>query len=334
MNWGGAVVDSVSLRERTWLHRYHSFAVTPPAHVHSVIFLGFTAFERNALAAYNRLSASDTEPPMRVVDDLASADFVIVDGDDSPSVDRVIEAGRGGDAIYVGAHAPDGALSWMMRPMDPLQIYRELRAAAATRERAKTKSQAASTPRPDAKQSTTQPGALGSTRERTITVTDPNARQRSGDAQPAVLALLVDDSDIALRFMQRLLHNIGVRAESATVSRRALELAQSIGPDVVFLDVELGPASELDGFELCQRFKRMVSAKGQPIKVVMVTAHDTPSDRVKGTFAGCDAYLPKPTDENALRRTLVDLGLMQRDLLPRRKHRTDFSTSRTGLAED
>ncbi len=299
--------------------------MTSPAAAHSVVFLGFTAFERNALAAYNRLSASDAEPPLLVVDDLASADFVIVDGDDSAAVNKVVSAGRHADAVYVGSQAPDGALGWMMRPMDPLQVYRELHAAATARDERR----AAERADPPA----TQPGALPSSASAAShehTMTDPGQRQRSGDARPAVLALLVDDSDIALRFMLRLLHGIGVRAESATFSARALELARSIGPDVVFLDVELGPASELDGFELCQRFKQMVNARGEPMKVVMVTAHDAASDRVKGTFVGCDAYLPKPLDEDTLRRTLRDLGLMERGLLPRRKHRTDFSSSGPG----
>lgn len=309
--------------------------MTPPVPVHSVVFLGFTAFERNALAAYNRLSASQAEPPLAVVDDLARADFVIVDGDDSRAVDTVIAAGRHADAVYVGAQAPDGALGWMMRPMDPLHVYRELHAAAAARDRRKDQARAAPPALEPLVPPVTGPGELGSPMREART--DPGQRQRLGDARPAVLALLVDDSDIALRFMQRLLHGIGVRAESATFSQRALELARSIGPDVVFLDVELGPASELDGFELCQRFKQMVNTQGQPMKVVMVTAHDTPSDRVKGTFVGCDAYLPKPVDEDTLRRTLRDLGLMERGLLSRRKHRTDFSGSRSGaddLKED
>lgn len=307
--------------------------MTPPSTIHSVVFLGFTPFERNALAAYNRLSASDAEPALLVVEDLASADFVIVDGDDNAAVDKVIAAGRHADAVVVGAQAPDGALGWMMRPMDPLQVYRELHAAAKARD-ARQAAERAEPP-------VTQPGALSpaaslTTRERTNTYnnTDPGARQRSGDARPAVRALLVDDSDIALRFMLRLLHGIGVRAESATFSARALELARSIGPDVVFLDVELGPASELDGFELCQRFKQMVNAQGQPMKVVMVTAHDSASDRVKGTFVGCDDFLSKPLDEDTLRRTLRDLGLMERGLLPRRKHRTDFGSSGPGKLDE
>jgi CheY-like chemotaxis protein len=281
------------------------------------------------LAAYNRLSASQAEPPLLVVDDLASADFVIVDGDDSAAVNTVISAGRHADAVYVGSQAPDGALGWMMRPMDPLQVYRELHAAAAARDEQRAAELAAPP--------VTQPGALLPSPSAALlehTSTDPGQRQRSGDARPAVRALLVDDSDIALRFMLRLLHGIGVRAESATFSARALELARSIGPDVVFLDVELGPASELDGFELCQRFKQMVNTRGEPMKVVMVTAHDAASDRVKGTFVGCDAYLPKPLDEDTLRRTLRDLGLMERGLLPRRKHRTDFSSSSPGTLDE
>jgi CheY-like chemotaxis protein len=302
--------------------------VTPPATPHSVIFLGFTAFERNALAAYNRLSANDEQLPFLIVERIEQADFAIVDGDDGDAVEQVVAAGRHQDAVYVGAQAPDGALGWMMRPMDPLHVFGELHAAAALRQRR------ADTPQAPAAALEPKPPPAPVPLEHSVTITEPGQRQRSGDAKPAVLALLVDDSDIALRFMQRLLHGIGVRTESATYSDRALELARNIGPDLVFLDVELGPSSELDGFELCQRFKQMVNAKGQPMKVVMLTAHDAPSDRVKGTFVGCDAYLAKPADEDTVRRTLRDLGLMERGLLPKRRQRGDFSTSRTGVAED
>jgi CheY-like chemotaxis protein len=301
--------------------------VTPPATSYSVVFLGFTAFERNALAAYNRLSATQEQPPFVVVEGIEQADFAIVDGDDSQAVELVLSAGRQRDAVYVGAQAPDGALGWMMRPMDPLHVYGELHAAAQTREQQAAAAAAPPrSPAPEPRASAPMPLALDRT------VTDPGQRQRSGDARPALVALLVDDSEIALHFLQRLLHSIGVRTESAADDERALELARSMSPDVIFLDVELGPGSELDGFELCQRFKHMRNARGEPMKVVMLTAHDAPSDRVKGTFVGCDAFLSKPADEDILRRTLRDLGLMERGVLPRR--RRDFSNSRTGVAED
>jgi CheY-like chemotaxis protein len=319
----------------------HRISVTPPATPPSVVFLGFSAFERNALSAYNRLSAAEPTGAFRVVDALDGADFVIVDGDDLGAVNRVQAGGRAGDAIFVGAQAPEGALGWMMRPMDALQVYRELQAAALARAQARVQGPAPghSPPGGFAAEPPSGFGALGPPSQigndpHTITRTDPNPRQRLGDERPAVRALLVDDSDIALRFLQRLLYGIGVRSESATHSGRALEIAEALQPDVVFVDVELGPTSELDGFALCQRLKQLRNAQGAPLKVVMITAHTAASDRVKGTFVGCDAYLAKPADEDTLRRTLRDLGLMERGLLPRRRHRTDFSNSRTGVPEE
>jgi two-component system, cell cycle response regulator len=204
-----------------------------------------------------------------------------------------------------------------------LQVFAELHAAANARQR--RASAPADVP--------AAPTALTAPDERAAGA-PPGARHRSGDAHPAVIALLVDDSDIALRYLQRLLHGIGLRAESASTSTQALELAHRMRPDVVFLDVELGPGSDLDGFELCQRFKQAAPLLGKPIKVVMLSAHNAPSDQVKGTFVGCDAYLSKPADEAALRRVLREFGLVGSGLLPRRRQRGEFSTSRTGVPED
>jgi CheY-like chemotaxis protein len=81
--------------------------------------------------------------------------------------------------------------------------------------------------------------------------------------------------------------------------------------DVVFLDVDLGPMSDLDGLALCQQLKATPRAPGTGLapKVLLVSAHNSPTDRVRGTFAGCDAYLAKPLDDAELRRTLRQLGL-------------------------
>jgi DNA-binding response OmpR family regulator len=43
--------------------------------------------------------------------------------------------------------------------------------------------------------------------------------------------------------------------------------------------------------------------------VVLVSAHGEAVDRVRGTLAGCDAYLTKPLDEDELQRTLRKLGV-------------------------
>jgi len=121
---------------------------------------------------------------------------------------------------------------------------------------------------------------------------------------------LVDDNEVALRFLERQLQGLGLRTETAANSQRELQMLSQRRYDVVFLDVDLGPNSELDGLALCQRVKRQrpLAAGGPPL-VVMVSAQASTTDRVRGSFAGCDAYLAKPLDDDALRRSLRSLGL-------------------------
>lgn len=119
-------------------------------------------------------------------------------------------------------------------------------------------------------------------------------------------ALVVDDSAIAQRYLEIRLLRCGLVVDRADHSARANDLMLRHSYDLVFLDVELGPNSELDGLALCQQIKHSVSAMN--VTVVMVSAHHTELDRVRGALAGCDAYLAKPLDQAELDRLLQRQG--------------------------
>jgi CheY-like chemotaxis protein len=70
----------------------------------------------------------------------------------------------------------------------------------------------------------------------------------------------------------------------------ALHICARERADVVLFDVMMMPG--MDGFEACRRPK--ADPRSQHIPVIMVTALDQPSDRVKGLEAGADAFLTKP----------------------------------------
>jgi CheY-like chemotaxis protein len=106
-------------------------------------------------------------------------------------------------------------------------------------------------------------------------------------------ALLVDDSEIALRFLEIKLGELGLRSRTATDSDKALEQLNQHEFKYIFLDVELGQSSRMDGLSLCRHIKRMRRTGRAPV-VAMVSAHATQTDRVRGSLAGCDAYLGKP----------------------------------------
>jgi CheY-like chemotaxis protein len=135
----------------------------------------------------------------------------------------------------------------------------------------------------------------------------------------ALRALLVDDSEIALRFLETRLQRFGFQIDRALASGPALELLASRAYDFAFLDVELGPGSELDGLALCQHIKR--SAAGVTTTVILVSAHHSELDRVRGTLAGCDAYLGKPLNagelELLMQRHGVFVGQRVRQRAPR-----------------
>jgi len=284
-------------------------SVAPSPAAQRVALLGFGDFERSALVSYLRLSQSRV-PAYQETSLLSSADYVIADADHAGTLDAVIGADRVADTVFIGSLAPDGALAWMMRPIDPLQVFRELDATVTLRLSQAQSASADSRPPPTA--SLTAPTLTAAV---TPTAVAPSAERgpprRAGDVSAPTSALLVDDSEVALRFLERQLQALGLRTETASHSQRALQLLARRQYDVVFLDVELGPNSELDGLTLCQRVKRQHRQSGgrEAPRVVMVSAHASTTDRVRGSFAGCDAYLAKPLEDEALRRSLRALGL-------------------------
>lgn len=264
----------------------------PPPAAYRVLLLGFGEFERHALASYLRLSGS-REPAYAQVDALEQADFVIADADHPGALDAVRAASREADTVFIGSLAPERALAWAMRPIDPLQVFRELDAAVALRRGGQPAAEGPAG-------AVSGPGELDA------------PMRRAGDLTPPTAALVVDDSEIALRYLQRQLNALGLRTETATQSKQALQMLGQQRYDVVFIDVELGPLSEMDGLALCQHLKAQHRPPGTGLapKVVIVSAHASPTDQVRGTFAGCDAYLAKPLDDEVLRRQLRQLGLL------------------------
>ena len=125
-------------------------------------------------------------------------------------------------------------------------------------------------------------------------------------------ALVVDDSEVAARFLRRRLEPWGLQVECATTSRQALAMLDTRTFELIFVDVELGPGSELDGLALCQRIKQSAATVGA--NVFLVSAHQSEADRARGSLAGCDAYLGKPLAEVELAPLLLHRGLVRTEV--------------------
>ena len=103
--------------------------------------------------------------------------------------------------------------------------------------------------------------------------------------------LLVADDLVPIRQMVRItLSTQGWTIVEAKNGNVALELVRSEKPDLVLLDVDMGPGP--NGFDVCRQIKADEVTKDIP--VVMLTAHESDSDRAIGFAAGATQYLTKP----------------------------------------
>jgi len=124
--------------------------------------------------------------------------------------------------------------------------------------------------------------------------------------------LVVDDVPANVKLMEARLSAEYFDVVTALSGREALALCERAECDIVLLDVMM---PDMDGFEVCRRLKANPSTHHLP--VIIVTALDQASDRVKGLEAGADDFLTKPVSDIALVarvRSLVRLKMMTDEL--------------------
>ncbi len=118
--------------------------------------------------------------------------------------------------------------------------------------------------------------------------------------------LVVDDIEANVKLLEARLTVEYFETLTARNGEEALQVCASEGADVVLLDVMM---PGMDGFEVCRRIK--ADPKTQHIPVIMVTALDQPSDKVKGLEAGADDFLTKPVDDIALITRVKNLSRLK-----------------------
>jgi two-component system, OmpR family, phosphate regulon response regulator PhoB len=101
--------------------------------------------------------------------------------------------------------------------------------------------------------------------------------------------LVVEDDDALSQLLKYNLEKHGYRVSLALDGEEALVLAAENPPDLVVLDWMLPKAA---GIEVCRRLRARQETSNTPI--VMLTARDEESDRVRGLDVGADDYITKP----------------------------------------
>jgi two-component system cell cycle response regulator len=104
--------------------------------------------------------------------------------------------------------------------------------------------------------------------------------------------LVVDDIPANVKLLEARLLAEYFDVLTADNGYEALAICERTQVDLILLDIMM---PGIDGFEVCERLK--ANPRTSHIPVVMVTALDQPSDRVRGLKAGADDFLTKPVND-------------------------------------
>ncbi len=101
--------------------------------------------------------------------------------------------------------------------------------------------------------------------------------------------LIVDDSAVDVKNLQRILQDAGCAVMVAMSGAEALAKVQADKPDLIMLDVNM---PDLDGFSTARKLKQDADSKNIP--VVFVTSKNQKVDRVFAQILGAKGYVTKP----------------------------------------
>ena len=122
-------------------------------------------------------------------------------------------------------------------------------------------------------------------------------------------ALLVEDDELLASGIQRSLQREGLHTDWISNGQHALQALQTDSFDIVILDLTL---PGLDGLDVL----RLAREANMTTPVLILTARDGVTDRVKGLDGGADDYLIKPFE-------LIELQARIRALVRRQQGQSD-----------
>jgi two-component system cell cycle response regulator DivK len=107
--------------------------------------------------------------------------------------------------------------------------------------------------------------------------------------------LYIEDNAANRLLVRRVLEAEGYTVLEAADGPLGLEMVQDEPPDLILLDINL---PEMDGYEFVTRLRKIQGMEETP--VIALTANVMKGDRERTLAAGCDGYIQKPIDVDAL----------------------------------
>ncbi len=107
--------------------------------------------------------------------------------------------------------------------------------------------------------------------------------------------LYIEDNKDNMTLVRRVLEVEGYEVIGAENGAEGLAKARSLRPDLIITDINL---PDIDGYEITETLKR--ETKTAHIPVIAMTANVMKKDREQVHEVGCDGYIAKPIDIDAL----------------------------------
>ena len=132
---------------------------------------------------------------------------------------------------------------------------------------------------------------------RGLTLTQIKDMLASGGLKKRIL--IIDDDPDVVDLIKAILTDEDWEFKHAPDGFEAGKLLMDYLPDLITLDLVM---PGMDGFKVCQNIRRDMRTRG--IKILSITAYDTPEYKDKILNAGADDYLPKPFTPEELRQKI------------------------------
>lgn len=131
--------------------------------------------------------------------------------------------------------------------------------------------------------------------------------------------LIVDDNKENLNLLKDFTESWGYETLLAQNGFEALELAKTIIPDIILLDVMLPGIS---GYEVCHSIRANLELRNIP--VILLTALSEEENRIQGYLVGADGFLSKPINYKEL-KVMIENFLTRSRFLHKTESRRDIA---------
>jgi signal transduction histidine kinase len=121
-----------------------------------------------------------------------------------------------------------------------------------------------------------------------------------GSERKAKRILVVDDNQTSRLLLFNLLSDVGFDVKQAEDGQKAVALFFNWMPHLIFMDIRM---PVLDGLAATKTIK--ATDEGRKVPIIALTAHAFKEERKKILLAGCDDFIRKPFEQDALFATMA-----------------------------